>query len=106
MDRRFEQLFEREGSEKLVGAAHACGDSWHANGTVPYGIRLVLDFVYSVAFYRLADDSEHVGGCGPRRAVAVIDGDAATGVAVVLGGHVDDHLTVAGDGGACGLDDV
>ncbi len=89
-----------------MGAAHAGGNPRHAYRAVTDSVGLIFNLVYPVALNRLADDSEHVRGRGPRRTVTIVDRDAAIGVAVVLGGHVDDHLTVAGDGRACGFDDV
>ena len=101
VDGRLQQPLQREGAEQLVGAAHAGRNSRHACGAVSDGVGAVFDLVYPVAPHRLADYTEHVGGRGPGRPVTVVDGDAAT-----LRCHVDDHLTVAGDGGVPRLDDV
>ena len=65
------------------------------------GVGAFLNLVYAVTFDRLANDAEHIGRCGLWGSVAVVDGYGAT-----LRCHVDDHLTVAGDGGVPRLDDV
>ena len=101
MDGRLQQPLQREGAEQLVGAAHAFRNPRHSYGAVSDGVGAVFDLVYPVASHRLAGDTKHVGGRGPGRAVTVVDGDAAP-----LPGHVDDHLTVPGDGGVPRLDDV
>ena len=101
VDRRLQQPLQREGAEQLVGAAHAGRNPRHACRAVSDGVGAVFDLIYPVALHRLADDTERVGGRGPGRTVTVVDGDAAP-----LRGHVDDHLTVAGDGGVPRLDHV
>ena len=101
VDGRLQQLLQWEDAEQFVGATHACRDARHAYRAVSDGVGAVFDLVYPVALDRLADDTEHVGARGPGRAVTIIDGDAAT-----LRSHVDDHLTVASNGGVPRLDDV
>ena len=101
VDRRLQQLLQREGAEQLVGAAHAGRDPRHARRAVSDGVGAVFDLVYPVALHRLADDTEHIGGRAPGGAVTVVDGDAAP-----LRGHVDDHLAVAGNRRVPRLDHV
>ena len=93
VDRWFQQLLQRERAEQLVGAAHACRDAGHAYRAVSDGVGAAFHLVYAVACYGLADDMEHVGGCGLGSAMSIVDGDAA-----LLRGHVNNHLNVAGDG--------
>ena len=73
----------------------------HAHRAVSDGVGAVFDLVNPVAPLRLADDAEHVCGGGPGRTVTVNDGCAVT-----ICGHVDDHLTVSGNGGVPRLDHV
>ncbi len=76
VDRGLKQLLQWKGTEKLVGAAHSGRNTGHAYRSVTDGVGSVFDLVYSVARYCLADDTEHVGGCGFGSAMSVVDGDA------------------------------
>ena len=76
-----------------MGAAHAGRDTRHANRAMSDSVGLAFYFVNAVTLNSLTDDTKRVGSCGPRRAVTVVNGNAAS-----LRSHVDDHLAVSSDG--------